>query len=217
MQADGSPLDIAFLVLAAGCSSRFSPGNSKLLSKIGEQTLLELALSKLDTFPGRSVYVAIPESKPSLAKITRGCQQVFTDSTRSGISHSIAQGVKAILQNSPHSHSVMILLGDQPAITPEDITALITKFSQERKTARSAEGVVAAAARYGTPPTYGAPAIFDSSLFGRLCTLEGDRGAKKLLQELNDLRQLALVDMPGAAIDIDTREDLRNYLDSIAN
>ena len=52
----------------------------------------------------------------------------------------------------------------------------------------------------------GAPAIFPRWCFGDLQQLQGDRGARAVLQR--HMERVIRVTMPSAAIDIDTPEDL---------
>jgi molybdenum cofactor cytidylyltransferase len=53
----------------------------------------------------------------------------------------------------------------------------------------------------------GVPALFPRTFFADLMALDGDSGAKAMLQSLNDK---VTVPMPEAAIDIDTIEDLES-------
>ena len=53
----------------------------------------------------------------------------------------------------------------------------------------------------------GAPVIFPKQYFSQLSQLEGDKGAKKLLQQ--NIRQTISLSIPEAAFDIDTPEDLK--------
>ena len=61
-----------------------------------------------------------------------------------------------------------------------------------------------AAALYGG--VCGAPAIFPRSTFRELAQLRGDTGARALLRSQSD--RIVRVPMPGAALDVDTPEDL---------
>ena len=53
------------------------------------------------------------------------------------------------------------------------------------------------------------PVIFPHSVFPELLALRGDHGAKRLL--LRQPKRTTFVDIPNAAIDIDTPDDLTNY------
>ena len=54
--------------------------------------------------------------------------------------------------------------------------------------------------------TLGTPALFDASLFEAIGALEGDAGAKPII--LGQGEAALTIEAPGAAIDIDTDEDL---------
>jgi molybdenum cofactor cytidylyltransferase len=56
------------------------------------------------------------------------------------------------------------------------------------------------------------PAIFPLCYFPQLIQLEGDKGAKALLYKHKE--NLQTVSLPNAIIDIDTKEDLTNWLNN---
>lgn len=92
--------------------------------------------------------------------------------------------------------SALLLLGDQPLITAQDIDILISTY---RKTGKS---IIA--------PTYegkrGNPILFDASLFPELLEITGDEGGRSVLERHRD--EIATVEMgnPLANIDVDTWE-----------
>jgi len=116
---------------------------------------------------------------------------------RGGLGSSIAAGIAAIADEVA---GVVILLGDQPFVTPELLAAL------RRGCLEPGRGY--AACRYRD--TLGPPACFASSTFGQLRALTGDRGARSLLAQAG--RDVAVVDFPAGAFDIDTREDYARAL-----
>ena len=58
--------------------------------------------------------------------------------------------------------------------------------------------------------TLGPPVYFGSDYFAALSALEGDVGARKVLQANQSL--VKVVDFFGGAVDIDTEEDYKNLL-----
>ncbi len=56
----------------------------------------------------------------------------------------------------------------------------------------------------------GVPALFDRSLFGELRALEGDQGAKRILQR-HPAETIRIPFEPGS-LDIDTPEDVRRLV-----
>ena len=112
------------------------------------------------------------------------------------------------------TEAVLIILGDQPAVTTSDLKLLVDNFylaHKTRVTGSKQQVILAVAGIYGNPPTPGVPAVFDKQLFIKLCSLKGDQGAKPILNKLLEQQSLLCVEMPNAAVDIDTQEDLKNY------
>ena len=105
----------------------------------------------------------------------------------------------------PMSHlmgqAVLLMLCDQPNLSTAELAQLVSVW------ARHSDQVVAS--RYGG--TFGAPAIFPRAVFPMLEALQGDRGAKPVIEQL---AKSILVDVPGAELDIDRPEDLDRLRDS---
>jgi len=111
-----------------------------------------------------------------------------------GMSTSIRAGVAAL---SAESDAVVILLADQPRITSEIINRLIDVYMQEgrRVVASAYQGVV------------GVPALFDGALYLELLTLEGDAGARAVI-ETYPQHGVAIPLEGDAWEDVDVPEDL---------
>ena len=92
--------------------------------------------------------------------------------------------------------SALVLLGDQPLITAQDIDTLIATYRTTGKR------IIA--------PLYegkrGNPILFDASLFPELLEVTGDEGGRSVLERHRD--EIATVEMgnPLANIDVDTWE-----------
>jgi molybdenum cofactor cytidylyltransferase len=111
-----------------------------------------------------------------------------------GLASSLRVGVLSL---PPACDAVLILLGDQVAVTADDLRRLIG--------ASQADERAIAASQYGD--RVGVPAIFPSFCFSELTQLRGDRGARVVLERYRD--RVVRVPMPSAAIDLDTPEQLR--------
>ena len=119
-----------------------------------------------------------------------------------GMSTSMRLGIQTvqshIYTNSANFaiDSALVLLGDQPLISAQDIDTLIATFRL------SGQKIVA--------PTYegkrGNPILFDASLFPELLEVTGDEGGRSVLERHRD--EIATVEMgnPVANIDVDTWE-----------
>jgi len=117
----------------------------------------------------------------------------------SGVGKSLGIGIRVI--ESWGVAGVLVMLCDQPLVLESDLTRLSDAWQRAPH--------VPAASRY--QDAVGVPAIFPSSYFAQLAGLNGDTGARALLRG-ND--ECTIVDMPQAAVDIDTPEDiesLRSY------
>jgi molybdenum cofactor cytidylyltransferase len=111
-----------------------------------------------------------------------------------GMGSSIRAGVAAV---SPEASGVVILLADQPLVTATLIDRLV-------ETAVSGGHRIVASAYRGI---VGPPAYFDRALFLELLTLEGDRGARSVIERYP--RQGVAVPLPDeAAVDVDVPDDL---------
>jgi len=120
----------------------------------------------------------------------------FAADWQHGISRSIRCGVDAVSRSThPVFGAVLLLLADQPRITPEHLDRLIDS-------ARNSDASLAATHYAGT---LGVPAVFGRRHFPALCALEGDRGAQSLLLAEPTTQRIPF---PDAAFDIDTPDDL---------
>ena len=120
-----------------------------------------------------------------------------------GMSSSLRKGIQTLLSNA-YKHkqipyrvdSALILLGDQPLITPGIIDTLITLY---RTTGKS---IVA--------PLYkgkrGSPVLFDKSLFPELIEVTGDEGGRTVLERHRDEVELIEIGNAQANLDVDTWE-----------
>jgi molybdenum cofactor cytidylyltransferase len=134
-----------------------------------------------------------------LVPLVRGptVSAVVNDDYETGVASSIRAGLSVM---RPGSAGVLIALADQVAVTADDLRRLLGVWRE------NPDGI--AAARYSG--AVGAPAILPHTLFAELSALEGDRGAKVLLQR--HAARVVAVSMPAAALDIDTPEALAVFL-----
>ncbi|MEZ2441027.1 NTP transferase domain-containing protein [Chitinophaga sp. RCC_12] len=119
-----------------------------------------------------------------------------------GMGGSIHTGLQHLLRIAPHVSNALLLLCDQPFIT----TALL----EEMFALKDATGKPIVACTYGD--STGTPALFGKSFFPQLLALNGQEGAKKIL--LQHREQVATVDFPQGAVDIDTSGDYEQLLTS---
>ncbi len=192
-----APEDIAALIIAAGGARRL--GRVKGLLPWRGRSLLRHVVETAAESRCDSVHVVLGHEAPALRAELAGLDVGITrnDAWQEGIGHSIAAGIAGL---SPDCRGVVLLLCDQPFVTAKLLDALLDS--------RSRCGTPMAACRYGG--TLGPPAYFDASLFERLSSLRGDRGAKSILLEAPG--RVATVDFARGEIDIDTPDDYERAL-----
>src|SRR5579872_2515105 len=181
------------IVLAAGASTRF--GSAKQLVRVAGRPLLHKIVARAVDVTGTSVIVVLGARAAELAPLLTHTPAsiVINRNWREGIASSIRAGVAKLPSSS---NAVLLMLADQPGVTTEDLKRLAGAWRRQPD--------YIAAARYGTAT--GVPAIFPRALFSELTALRGDVGARVLVERNPD--RVVRVAMPGAAIDLDTPEDL---------
>ncbi len=196
-------VDIAAVVLAAGSSQRF--GADKLLHPLGLNGLT-LPLAAHSLLPWLAVFeqvtvVVRPDSRQLRAAIANALGatsstaihwQTCTDAAL-GMASSLACGVRA----NRDSAGWMIGLADMPAVPASVIGAV--------RSALAGGATLAAATRNGRR---GHPVGFAARYYEELQDLQGDSGARHLLER--DASGLVLVasNSPGIHADIDVPADL---------
>jgi len=187
------PGNIYAVVLAAGRASRFD--GDKLTRRLGGKPLLHYSLTAAQAaFPGRVLLVAghepeaIIESAGGLAT-----QVVINPDYTAGQGSSIAVGVRACRDDAD---AVVIMLADQPLVTPEILEQLATNWTGDDRHIVASD--------YGD--SQGPPALFGKEAFDQLCALDGDHGAKSLIRS-RDFDVITVAVGP-AGFDVDTPQDL---------
>lgn len=189
------------VILAAGASRRM--GRPKQLLPIRSTTLLESAVdAALQSSAWPTVVVLganIAEIRPLLTR--RPVLIAENAAWSEGMASSLRAGLTVMSAFSPRIDAVLFALGDQPAFSAR----LIDLFIQTQRTT----GRQVVAARY--QGHLGAPALFTREHFSALNALVGDEGARKLIARLPD-REVAALDLPELAHDLDTPEDYAAFL-----
>ena len=186
------------VVLAAGSSRRFA--GIKQLAMYQGQTLLQHTLSqyfaKTKLLKGiEQLTVVLGANESVIRQLTLPGVVCFTaPNWQRGMGASLADFIKQVPQTVTH---VLVGLADQVALTTDDLLSLIHLCEQQP------EAIVCA--QYGD--VQGVPAIFPRSFFKYLIELDNDKGARALIQQ--HAASVRTVNLPNAAIDIDTPEQLQ--------
>ncbi|WP_149303072.1 nucleotidyltransferase family protein [Pareuzebyella sediminis] len=187
--------NIAVLILAAGSSSRM--GRPKQLLPWKDTTLLGTILKKSKlSCPTEIVVVLGAYAERIKSEIEKDEYILLVNKNwESGLGGSLAFGITHILENRKGLDGVLVLLGDQPFVDEDFIETMIKTFYENEK------GIVATS--YGKK--VGVPALFSRDYFNELIGLEGDSGAKFLLQEYED--DIIPLTAGTVTLDIDTPQD----------
>ena len=183
---------IRALLLCGGRSSRF--GSDKLLA--GREPLALQSARALRSGAG-SVLAVMPLERPDLRRVLEGagCEILETDRTSRGLGASLAAGVEA----SASASGWIVALGDMPRVKPATISAV--------KAALENGAAIAVPCQGGKR---GHPVGFSAALRQELIALDGDVGARSVLERhAKDVVRVD-VDDAGIFIDVDTPEDLQN-------
>jgi molybdenum cofactor cytidylyltransferase len=172
-------------------------GSPKQLLQFGQRTLLQHVVTQaVDAGFRRIVAVTganAAEVEASLADMS--VEIVRNSRWESGMGSSITAGVRYLLEGGSALTAMAILLGDQPLIRANHLSAM--------RNLLETSDCPMVAARYGG--TVGAPAFFKREMFSALESLSPAVGARHLFSVAGD--KLALFDLPEAAVDIDTPDD----------
>ncbi|HYM66860.1 MAG TPA: nucleotidyltransferase family protein, partial [Patescibacteria group bacterium] len=119
---------------------------------------------------------------------------VYNPKARSGMASSLQVGLRALRSDMD---AALVLLGDQPLVGSRTVATLLRAW----RTEGSRPAVAVAQGDSGWAP----PVILSRELWDRLYELEGDAGARQILQGHPEL--LDIVPTPGRSDDIDTPAD----------
>lgn len=184
---------IAAVVLAAGLSRRM--GQAKLLLPVGGRAIVRHTVEAARAGGVDSVWVVTgPDVEPmETALAGLDVQIVVNPAPEEGQAGSVRAGIAAL----PASvDTVLIALGDQPALDPSIIPALLAA----RWT--STKPIVAPRYRDGQ----GNPVVFKREVFPELLRLTGDQGARPMIQR--DPSRVEWVDLDlSMPPDVDTPAD----------
>ena len=183
---------VALLLLAAGASTRM--GRPKQLLPYQGRTLLRHAAETAVASGCVPIALVTGALHEALAAEVSGLPiaVVHNPDWKTGMASSIRTGLVAVTTARPAA--VLIMLCDQPLVTPELLCQLV---AQQRQTQAP---IVAAA--YGD--TLGVPVVFAQTMLPELLQLQGQQGAGQLIASLG--AAVGRVLFPAGLLDVDTPE-----------
>ena len=182
---------VSAIVLAAGAGSRF--GGGKLLAELAGVPLIEHALAPLERSPVDDTVVVVAAGDTAL-RMSPFMPRPMEQPAR-GQSSSVRVGLCAL---GPEARAAVVLLADQPRAGAA-VGRLVEAFES---------GARIAVATYSGEPRN--PVLFSREVWPLLhAELEGDRGARPILQRHPELLTQVPCDDLADPADVDTREDLK--------
>ena len=188
-------MNVVILILAAGASSRMRGGDKLLELVDGTPQLVRITRFAGETGAKVLVLVALPPDRPARSAAIAGLAEALpVPDAATGMAASIRAGVA----KASDAEGLMILPADMPELTTADLAAVLAAF------ARTPDQICRGASASGTA---GHPVIFPARDFPALAALQGDTGARSVLQA--EAARISLIALPDqhALTDLDTPED----------
>jgi molybdenum cofactor cytidylyltransferase len=188
---------ITGIVLAAGTSSRF--GQTKQLLELEGKPLVQHAIDAAAAAGLDEVVVVIGHEAERVGAsllLPASGRTVLNPRYESGQSTSLIAGLDAA---SPESDAAIVLLADQPGITPEHIRALVDAFTARR------QPIVRLRFRDGP-----GPALLSREVWDEARDLAGDTGAREMIVAHPEWVEEVPVDSDAPA-DVDRPSDLDRF------
>ncbi|PTE12331.1 NTP transferase domain-containing protein [Mesorhizobium helmanticense] len=187
---------IDVVLLAAGRSSRMG-GPNKLLALFDGKPLVRRAAERALGSRAANTIVVTGHQRERVRTALSGLDVTLADNPdfAEGLSSSLKAGIARV---SDDAAGALIALGDMPSISSGDLDRLIEAFR------KSGSRAVVRASHQGKR---GNPVLLPRSLFPAIAHLEGDTGARHLV-EAEGLDVIDIEIGEGAAVDVDTREAL---------
>ena len=166
-------MSISIVIIAAGASRRM--GTIKQLLPWKNTTLLGNAIQQAQKSKASEVVVVLGANRDQIkAKINSFNAKILHNKQwELGMGTSISCAIHYLNSENKECLGVLFILADQPLITTEHYTALISAFNKSK-------GKIIATA---WDNKLGVPALFDSSFFKDLSKLDKDFGAKQIISE----------------------------------
>lgn len=195
--------EIAAIILAAGRSSRFSanPEETKLVAPLCGKPLVRHAAEAAFGSRAKPIFVVTGHAASQVEAALADLQLtlIANPNHQSGLSSSLKAGIAALPETAA---GAVILLADMPRVSSSIIDQLIQRFELAAK-----PPLAVAPVRCGVR---GNPVLIGRGLFASLARIEGDRGARAILDAAGSSVLECAIDDEAIEIDIDTKDALRH-------
>lgn len=186
---------VAAVLLAAGAGKRF--GGDKLLHPLEDGVAIAAHAARNLVAAGLEVIAVVRWGDFPLYDMLEqeGCQVTMFQGASRGMGASLAHGIA----QARGADGWVVALADMPRITPATIRAVAAALEEGAK--------IAAPTCKGER---GHPVGFGASLRDELLALDGDQGARSVLERHPDAVKLVECDDQGIFLDIDRQVDLKS-------
>jgi len=193
---------IAALVLAAGQSRRMGDDNKLLLQIDGKPMISHVVEAALASQVSQTYVVTGHEADAVESVIAEvEAEVVRNPSFATGLSTSLAAGMRRILASGPFDGAI-VLLGDMPGVTQDHLDRLIGSFDPARGRAICLPAFVGRRRN---------PVLFARRFFQEMTEIVGDVGARSLIENNEALVFEVAFDEQAIVDDIDTPDALASY------
>ena len=185
------------VLLAAGDSSRLGEPKQLLVHK--GATLLQHSLNVAISIQAGPVIVVLGAQAAMIRESidSRSAHVVINADWQEGMASSVRCGIDALREICPAAEGVILMVCDQPFVTPDLLQKLIST--------QQITGKPIVASYYAE--TYGPPVFFHQTLFPELLQLRGDVGARSVIRK--HFHDVEMVDFAKGTVDVDTKNDYR--------
>ena len=198
---------IAGLLLAAGASSRMGPETNKLLQTVQGRPLVMAPVEAMRRVLGTSLLVVLGHESERIREALDGNVATTLHSAwAEGMGASIAHGVRILLDTRSKEipRGILICVGDLPGLESSVVEAVVAAFQKDADANRICVPT-------HTSGRDGHPVLFGAGYFEALSVLEGDRGARAIVDRAGDAVVRVPIDSDGILRDVDTPEDLADW------
>jgi molybdenum cofactor cytidylyltransferase len=195
----------AILIIAAGQSKRL--GSPKQLLVFEGETLINRQIRIITGAVSMPVYLVLGAHAISIRSqlSNSAVSVVMNENWEEGMASSIRVGIDVIMNKNPSIDGVMIVVCDQPFLDASILQSIFSlqKSSLQSIVACSYDGII------------GTPVLFHKTMFEKLLALEGDIGARKIINDNPD--EVAILSFEKGIVDIDTLEDYQKLVKEAAS
>jgi len=188
-------LPVGAVILAAGSSSRMH-GSQKLLLEFDGRPMIKSVIEAASDGGCHQILVVYSSDEVRRA-VSGDAELVYNPRAETGMASSLQAGLRAMRTDM---EAALVMLGDQPMVGSRTVAVLLRAWRREGS--RPAVAVAGGGGGRWTPPV-----VLARELWNELFTLEGDAGARQVLDKRPELVDIVPAPDSDRLDDVDTPED----------